>query len=57
MTSYTYQLRRVARTLQDQQPFPCDADDAVENAALIEDCLHAAGAPLGTDRAVTGRAG
>jgi Predicted dehydrogenases and related proteins len=42
-TSYHYQLEAFAAHLTDGAPLPLDADDAVANMALIDDCYRAAG--------------
>ena len=42
-SSYTYQLEAFAAHLRDGAPLPTDADDAVANMQLIDDCYRAAG--------------
>jgi predicted dehydrogenase len=42
-TSYTYQLEAFAARLRDDTPLPIDADDAVANMQLIDECYRAAG--------------
>jgi predicted dehydrogenase len=42
-TSYTYQLARLADSLQGGPPFPSDIDAAVANAELIDECYRRAG--------------
>jgi predicted dehydrogenase len=42
-SSYTYQLEAFAAHLRDGAPLPADADDAVANMQLIDDCYRAAG--------------
>ena len=42
-SSYTYQLEAFAAHLRDRAPLPTDADDAVANMQLIDDCYRAAG--------------
>ena len=42
-SSYTYQLEAFAAHLRDGAPLPTDADDAVANMELIDDCYRAAG--------------
>ena len=41
--SYTYQLDAFAARLRDETPLPIDADDAVANMQLIDECYRAAG--------------
>jgi predicted dehydrogenase len=41
-TSYTYQLARLAESLQSGQPFPADIDGSVANAELIDECYRRA---------------
>jgi predicted dehydrogenase len=41
-TSYTYQLEAFAAHLRDGAPLPTDADDAVANMQLIDNCYRAA---------------
>jgi len=42
-TSYTYQLARLADSLQNARPFPTDIDGSVANAELIDECYRRAG--------------
>ncbi len=42
-TSYTYQLEAFAARLRDDTPLPIDADDAVANMQLIDECYRTAG--------------
>ena len=42
-SSYTYQLEAFAAHLRDGAPLPTDADNAVANMQLIDDCYRAAG--------------
>ena len=42
-SSYTYQLEAFAAHLRDGAPLPTDADDAVANMQLIDNCYRAAG--------------
>ena len=42
-SSYTYQLEAFAAHLRQGTPLPTDADDAVLNMQLIDDCYRAAG--------------
>jgi predicted dehydrogenase len=42
-STYTYQLEALSALLRDGVPFPIDADDAVDNMQLIDDCYRAAG--------------
>jgi predicted dehydrogenase len=42
-SSYTYQLEAFAAHLRDGAPLPTDAEDAVANMQLIDDCYRAAG--------------
>jgi predicted dehydrogenase len=42
-SSYTYQLEAFAAHLRQGTPLPTDADDAVVNMQLIDDCYRAAG--------------
>ena len=42
-SSYAYQLDAFAAHLRDGAPLPTDADDAVANMQLIDDCYRAAG--------------
>jgi predicted dehydrogenase len=42
-TSYTYQLARLADSLQGGQPFPTDIDGSVANAELTDECYRRAG--------------
>ena len=42
-SSYTYQLEAFAAHLRQGAPLPTDADDAVANMQLIDDCYRAAG--------------
>ena len=42
-TSYTYQLDRLARALQQGEPVPAGIDEAVANAELIDQCYRRAG--------------
>lgn len=41
--SYSFQLEAFAARLRDGEPLPIDADDAVANMALIDECYRAAG--------------
>jgi predicted dehydrogenase len=41
-TSYTYQLARLAESLQSGRPFPADIDGSVANAELIDECYRRA---------------
>ena len=41
-SSYTYQLEAFAAHLRDGAPLPTDADDAVANMQLIDNCYRAA---------------
>jgi predicted dehydrogenase len=42
-SSYTYQLEALRAHLRDGAPLPIDADDAVANMQLVDDCYRAAG--------------
>jgi predicted dehydrogenase len=42
-SSYTYQLEAFAAHLRQGAPLPTDADDAVANMQLVDDCYRAAG--------------
>jgi predicted dehydrogenase len=42
-SSYTYQLEAFAAHLRQGTPLPTDADDAVVNMQLVDDCYRAAG--------------
>jgi predicted dehydrogenase len=42
-TSYTYQLDRLADSLQGGRPFPTDIDGSVANLELIDECYRRAG--------------
>ena len=42
-SSYTYQLEAFAVHLRQGTPLPTDADDAVVNMQLVDDCYRAAG--------------
>jgi len=42
-SSYTYQLEALASHLREGTPFPLDADDAVKNMRLVDDCYLTAG--------------
>ena len=49
LTSYTYQLARLAEDLQGGPPFPVGIDGSVANAELIDECYRRAGlSPRGT---------
>ena len=49
LTSYTYQLARLAEDLQGGQPFPVGIDGSVANAELIDECYRRVGlSPRGT---------
>jgi predicted dehydrogenase len=49
LTSYTYQLARLAEALQGGRPFPVGVDASVANAELIDECYRRAGlSPRGT---------
>jgi predicted dehydrogenase len=56
-SSYTYQLEALRAHLCEGAPLPIDADDAVDNMQLVDDCYRAAGfsprprtAPVGNER-------
>jgi hypothetical protein len=42
-SSYTYQLEALRAHLRDGASLPIDADDAVANMQLVDDCYRAAG--------------
>ncbi len=42
-SSYTYQLEAFAAHLRQGAPLPTDADNAVANVQLVDDCYRAAG--------------
>lgn len=56
-SSYTYQLEAFAAHLRDGTPLSTDADDAVANMQLVDDCYRAAGfTPRPADRRLVGNA-
>jgi len=45
-TTYTYQLEAFGRAVRDGEDIPTDAEDALLQATLIDQCYEAAGLPL-----------